>query len=78
MRRSTTPQPEAKKPQEFIFDVQKPFYRFGRPINPEDPKVKKDGVKMSKETARFLVANGTLKLRKTKAEQAAEKKPESK
>lgn len=78
MRRSTTPQPEAKKPQEFIFDVQKSFYRFGRPVKPDDPKVKKDGVKMSKETARFLVANGTLKPRKTKAEQAAGKKPESK
>jgi hypothetical protein len=71
MRRSPAQQTEAKKPPLFTYTVKKAFYRYGRPVNPEDPEIKKNGVKMSKETARFLVANGTLELHEDKS--AAEK-----
>lgn len=75
MRRSPALQAEAKKPSLFTYTVKKAFYRYGRPVNPEDPEIKKNGVKMSKETARFLVANGTLVLR---ADKPAAEKPKGK
>lgn len=63
MRRSQPTLPAKPKVEQLTYDVLKSFWHNGLLISSEDPAIKKDGLTMSEAKAKFLVLNGTLKLR---------------
>lgn len=65
MRRLQPTMPAKPKVEQLTYDVLKSFWHNGRLISSEDPAIKKDGLTMSEAKAKFLVLNGTLKLRPT-------------